>query len=191
MQKNLDLRVQKTYLALHNAFTDLLAEQHFEDVTLNELCERAMIRRTTFYKHFADKYEYFNFYLQEVCEEFQEKVFLEATPDDFFSYSKKMTALLLDFLREHEAFAKNIIESNMFPLLSNILQSFITGEVLRMFRTYKETNRLPAFQLEGIAAFFSGGLMNTIYLMIKNDSLPSNEEFIKIITPFLNLHLSE
>ena len=190
MQKNLDLRVQKTYLALHSAFTELLAEQRFEDFTLNELCERAMIRRTTFYKHFADKYEYFTFYLQEVCEEFQEKVAREVAPDDFVSYSKRMTILLLSFLREHEAFAKNIIESNMFPLLLNILQTFITGEILRMFRSYRDFKTLPPAQSEGIAAFFSGGLLNTIFLMIRNGSLPSDEEFLKIVAPFLNIRLA-
>ena len=61
MEKKLDLRIQKTYQALHNAFTILLEEKNFEEITVNELCDAAMIRRTTFYKHFADKYEYFQF----------------------------------------------------------------------------------------------------------------------------------
>ena len=51
----MDLRVQKTYRALFGAFTELLEEHRFEDITVAMLCERAMIRRTTFYKHFADK----------------------------------------------------------------------------------------------------------------------------------------
>ena len=51
----MDLRVQKTYRALFAAFTELLEEHRFEDVTVAMLCDRAMIRRTTFYKHFADK----------------------------------------------------------------------------------------------------------------------------------------
>ena len=35
-------------------------------MTVNLLCERAMIRRTTFYKHFADEYEYLAFYIREL-----------------------------------------------------------------------------------------------------------------------------
>ena len=61
MEEKMDLRIKKTYLSLHNAFVELLEEKRFEDLTVNELCDRAMIRRTTFYKHFADKYEYFTF----------------------------------------------------------------------------------------------------------------------------------
>ena len=34
----------------------LLEEQAFEKITVRELCDRAMVHRTTFYKHYADKY---------------------------------------------------------------------------------------------------------------------------------------
>ena len=66
MEKKTDLRIQKTYLALQNAFEALLEEKRFEELTVNELCDKAMIRRTTFYKHFADKYEFFAFYIREM-----------------------------------------------------------------------------------------------------------------------------
>ena len=55
----MDLRIKKTYRALFEAFTELLEEHRFEDVTVAMLCDRAMIRRTTFYKHFRDKNDYF------------------------------------------------------------------------------------------------------------------------------------
>ena len=70
MEKDTDLRIQKTYLALQNAFVALLEEKRFEELTVNELCDRAMIRRTTFYKHFGDKYEYFAFYIREMVSTF-------------------------------------------------------------------------------------------------------------------------
>jgi AcrR family transcriptional regulator len=70
----MNLRIRKTYRSLHNAFVELLEEKCFEDLTVNELCDRAMIRRTTFYKHFADKYEYFTFYILEVVATFQDSL---------------------------------------------------------------------------------------------------------------------
>lgn len=62
----MDLRIKKTYRALFDAFTELLEEHRFEDLTVAMLCERAMIRRTTFYKHFRDKNDYFAFYVDEL-----------------------------------------------------------------------------------------------------------------------------
>ena len=44
MGKKKDLRVQKTYSALMAAFEALMAEETFDDITVNELCARALIR---------------------------------------------------------------------------------------------------------------------------------------------------
>ena len=188
MTKTLDLRVRKTYHSLHKAFTELLADQHFEDFTVNELCERAMIRRTTFYKHFSDKQDYFTFYLQEVCGEFQKQVANEHISGNFSAYCTKMTELLLDFLRKNQRLVQNITESNMFPLLLNILQNFIAEEILRILRAHKEFQTLPEYQLEGLSAFYSGGLLNTLFLFLKKEPLSSDKDFINVVAPFLHIY---
>ena len=51
--KKPDLRVQKTRSALTSALYDLLCQKSFDDVTVTELCEKAVIRKATFYKHFS------------------------------------------------------------------------------------------------------------------------------------------
>ena len=76
MEKKKDLRVQKTYSALMAAFEALMAEETFDDITVNELCARALIRRPTFYSHFEDKYDFLRFYLNEI----QWQIESEATP---------------------------------------------------------------------------------------------------------------
>ncbi|WP_238651821.1 TetR/AcrR family transcriptional regulator [Paenibacillus piscarius] len=53
-----DLRVLRTRKLLTTSFKDLLSEQGklFSNITINEICDRAMVHRTTFYKHFEDKF---------------------------------------------------------------------------------------------------------------------------------------
>lgn len=43
----------------------------FDSITINELCQHAMLHRTTFYKHFDDKYALLQFGYQLLCEERQ------------------------------------------------------------------------------------------------------------------------
>lgn len=62
--KNLDLRVQKTYKALIENFEELLKEKEFENISVKELCDAAMIRRPTFYTHFIDKYDFLTFFIK-------------------------------------------------------------------------------------------------------------------------------
>lgn len=53
-----DLRVLRTYESLFRAFESLIAGKRFEDITVSELCDAAMVRRATFYSHFADKNDF-------------------------------------------------------------------------------------------------------------------------------------
>src|SRR4051812_28659971 len=52
----LDLRVRRTYKFLWDALMGLMTERDFESITVTDICERAMVHRTTFYKHYEDKY---------------------------------------------------------------------------------------------------------------------------------------
>lgn len=52
----LDLRVRRTYKFLWQALVALMTERDFESITVTEICDRAMVHRTTFYKHYEDKY---------------------------------------------------------------------------------------------------------------------------------------
>jgi AcrR family transcriptional regulator len=51
-----DLRVRRTHKLLWEALMALLGERAFEEITVTEICDHAMVHRTTFYKHYADKY---------------------------------------------------------------------------------------------------------------------------------------
>lgn len=53
----LDLRVRRTQKLLWEALMALLEEQDFEAISVKDICDRAMIHRTTFYKHYEDKYD--------------------------------------------------------------------------------------------------------------------------------------
>lgn len=51
-----DLRVRRTHALLQKTLIDLIAEKGFDAVTVGDIAERAMVNRSTFYRHFPDKY---------------------------------------------------------------------------------------------------------------------------------------
>lgn len=61
-----DLRVKRTYILLKNALFELLAHQSFEEIKVNDICNLAMVHRTTFYSHFSDKYELLEYCIKDV-----------------------------------------------------------------------------------------------------------------------------
>ncbi|HEV2583302.1 MAG TPA: TetR/AcrR family transcriptional regulator [Ktedonobacteraceae bacterium] len=56
MRDQVDLRVRRTQANLREALIDLIEEKGFDAVTVGDIAERAMVNRTTFYRHYPDKY---------------------------------------------------------------------------------------------------------------------------------------
>lgn len=186
MEDKMDLRIRKTYFALHNAFTELLEEKKFEDFTINELCDRAMIRRTTFYKHFADKYDYFSFYMKEVVADFQDQLDPDVRADEVNAYLLHMSRELVQFMRKHGRMVKHVLESSMFPVLLAILLEYI-GEDARQVLCRADTNhKMDRGKIEDIAAFYAGGLLNTLFQQLRRNGSIDEDQFAQTMTMFLD-----
>lgn len=52
-----DRRIQRTRRALSEALVELILERGWDEVSVQQVCDRANIGRSTFYTHFADKEE--------------------------------------------------------------------------------------------------------------------------------------
>ncbi|MCD7805820.1 MAG: TetR/AcrR family transcriptional regulator [Lachnospiraceae bacterium] len=53
----MDIRVKKTRESITNAFLELRSRRPLEKITVKELCEKAMINKSTFYSHYTDVYD--------------------------------------------------------------------------------------------------------------------------------------
>ncbi|MGH0596170.1 TetR/AcrR family transcriptional regulator [Bacillus mycoides] len=56
-EKQLDLRIRRTHKLLWDSLFELMTQskQKYSSITINQICDRAMVHRTTFYNHFEDK----------------------------------------------------------------------------------------------------------------------------------------
>ena len=57
MEQKEDRRITMTKRMLKNALTDMLKEKDIYHISIRELCERADVNRTTFYKHYGSQFE--------------------------------------------------------------------------------------------------------------------------------------
>ncbi len=68
-EKRVDPRVKRTRELIVRAFNELVAEKGHTGLTVQEIAERATINRATFYAHFTDQYELFDYVISEAFRE--------------------------------------------------------------------------------------------------------------------------
>jgi AcrR family transcriptional regulator len=61
-----DLRVRRTRKLLQEALIELTIEKGFSAVTVRDIAHRAMVNRATFYRHYQDKYDLLNKYMDDL-----------------------------------------------------------------------------------------------------------------------------
>ena len=67
--KETDLRVIKTK-ALSSSLLQLLEQQLFQTITVNLICDNALVHRTTFYKHFYDKHDLLEYLFNQLTKDY-------------------------------------------------------------------------------------------------------------------------
>ena len=158
----MDLRIKKTYRALFDAFTELLEEHRFEDLTVAMLCDRALIRRTTFYKHFRDKNDYFAFYIDELMTGLPQNRTdaADAEPlDDVRALRHEVFDDAMNMILAHEQLMDNLLASSMSGMLTGMICDRIARSIRERVMSSLAEDALAPVSLETTSEFISGGII--------------------------------
>lgn len=187
-EKKLDLRIQRTLHALQEAFLRLLSEKPLGDITVNELCEGARIRRATFYKHFSGKAEFVDHAIRRMHREFAASAERHRTGESLPSFYMSYAREALRFLRANGALLARMQETNMLPHLFSILTEEAAEDLsLRLEEVAAAGTPLPA-RREILSRFYIGGLYMTLLSKLTAEDAGTDEEFLAELSDFLKDH---
>ncbi len=185
MEKKTDLRVQRTYKMLVEALLDALKEKNFDDITVGEICERAMVRRATFYKHFGDKFELFAFAIRQLQVQFKEEHAYEYDQDDPRTFYIAMIDSALEFVEEHSEVFNSVMESSNSKVLLEMLSEEIRNDISTHLKDrHIDEAELP-INIDLISAITTGALIYTMEWWIVHDKEMPREELTKLFASFL------
>jgi AcrR family transcriptional regulator len=71
MEAKKDLRIIKTDKNIKETFIQLVNEKSFNSITVQDILDRALINRSTFYKHYTDKYNLAETIAQNFLDEYR------------------------------------------------------------------------------------------------------------------------
>src|SRR5262245_28174814 len=103
-----DRRVKKTLQLLQNALVELISEKGYDDVTIQDILDRADVGRSTFYAHFENKDQLLHYILLRLREVFEDrnKQLIERRTNLLDNSSPNLPFKLLLFVEDNRHFFK-------------------------------------------------------------------------------------
>jgi AcrR family transcriptional regulator len=187
-----DRRVRRTQKSLGDALIALALEKDFDEITIQEITDRADIGYRTFFRHYADKDELLNDVLSAVMLEMRD--LMSPPPIEFFTdqdhqvnYLPK-TRILFEHVQENSSLYRVLLFSNRG--LVQPLKDFAVQEFKANFGVLLETD-IP---FEIITNHMISSIITLLRWWLENDMCYPPEEmgditFQLIIQPIRNLIL--
>ena len=184
MEKKLDLRVVKTRAALTDALYELMCEKSLDDITVTELCDRAVIRKATFYKHFGDKTELLVYMIQEMQRLTKENNTIGYDPEDPYSYYSGVFGYLVDFIDSNERFILNVLRSSSGSYIRNLLEKQIRLDIDERLRQEGREDLRKSHGM--LSAIYAGSIVSCGIWWIMQENRPEKEQVVSQFTQFIN-----
>ncbi len=176
-----DLRVVKTQNALYNTLLELMKEKSFEEIKVSDICNHALINRSTFYAHYNDKYEL----LADAINDLKNSLIMELNKNKNISNTKEyyleMIKIFLDHIEEKRDIYLAVMINNRNSIMVDIIYDVIDHDITKHLKEKEITdNKIPT---NIVSKFYLGAVFNVGIEWLKNGSRYSKEEVLE----YLNL----
>ena len=178
MEKKEDRRVAMTKRMLKDALTDLLREVDIYHVSIRELCQRADINRTTFYKYYGSQFELLADMENDLL------VFLLDTIREHSDNPEKIIETACEYLENHLEFGRLIINNNVDPLFP---QKLFSLEVLRETVMKRYGNQQDPMLQEYLTDYLTYGAYRIICMWLNKDQRESPAQFAQLLMRLIQL----
>lgn len=150
----------ETKQILANTLQELLENKPFPKITVNEICAKSMVVRSTFYLHFQDKYELLSYCLNEISKELDELTKTHAPKDAFL--------VLLGKCQEKEKVFYNLFATELNEELLDMFYHFFGRYITMALEDKLSKGALLPGPVESITDFYVSGLVGMTFRWIKS-----------------------
>ncbi len=151
----------------------LMTERGFESVTVTDICERAMVHRTTFYKHYEDKYGLLYHGMQdELNSLFEALNVLVDHSAEIVEESNVVARLIIMFehVLAHERFYRLMLCGNGVGKFYTLWRKSLADRFERLFEKRLQSNgKRASMPIALRAQLHAGALVGVIAWWLEND----------------------
>ena len=176
----MDRRIQRTFEQLTDALPQLLLRKDWSQITVQELCDEAMIRRTTFYQHFQDKHDFMRWRMRERLKEFSAYIDGVVPPQDPGEHFLLLSMRVLDYMNQHQPFERVVMETGErgLRMLEGFLRHCADEVVVRLNERDAMSPAGDSRAIPILTEFWVGGLVAVMRWWYANGKPCTAEELI-------------
>ena len=182
--KKEDLRIKRTHKLLRDAMFSLLETNSFDEISVVDICEKAMVHRATFYTHFKDKHDFMEYVAKEKLRDFYKESKLYADFSNKENLYRAMISNVLQFVEDNKMMLRLASQSsntNFFDSLHHIIYEELL-DFLESSQQNGETYRAP---VDIFAMYLTGGLTSIVRWWLANDTGYTKADMAKYIESIL------
>jgi AcrR family transcriptional regulator len=146
-----------------------LSERPIEEITVSDICERAMVHRTTFYKHYEDKYALLEQGIRQMYDDLLAEE--EHKPPSAYSvvHPPPYFIRLFEHAAQHQQFYKLMVCGEGIGRFQKLVREFITEVVSTKVHNLPAANQHFAVPIDMHAHFVSGAALSLLAWWLEHD----------------------
>lgn len=148
---NQDLRVKRTRKMLRDAMIALAIQKGFATVTINDIVELAMVNRATFYRHYQDKYDLVESYLDELYDELHAVPAAAPTPGE----PNPQLVKLFEHIRDNASFYRAMLGPQGYSGFGERIRRLTEATLNVRWQAMMPVDRRPGMPLPMVLSYLS------------------------------------
>src|SRR5258705_13275521 len=178
-----DRRSARTQRSLSQALVELVKEKRFDDITVQEVIDRADVGRSTFYSHFRHKEDLFQKDWERVLDGFAQHIEWEKAGTGSFV----PVVYLFSHLQEYQAFYKGLVRSRKKDAVFKSGVSYLNGKIESALSSRFKGKPAPSLPIPIVSNYLASELFALLQWWLDHDMPYSPERmdaiFHELVTP--------
>ena len=192
--KKLDLRVKRTNKYIIEAFIRLVEEKGFEQVTVQNIADEAMINRSTFYAHYKDNQDLYEKIFDLAVESFTAILdfedFVQGNRIKIRKIEAAMTELFLH-IQNNRSFYLTIMDASAIEIIRKKLGLILTERYQEIFSTLRITEGDIEVPLDFIIDYMTSIFVGTLHWWLTAETTMTPDHLAKLVIKLVaNGHLT-
>jgi AcrR family transcriptional regulator len=164
-----DRRVIRTKEAITSAFLDLFAKKDIENITINDIADRANVNRATVYLHYSDKYDL----LDKLIEYHLNKLISFCDSSENTPLSDELLMIFV-YIRDHFLFFSATLSTTRSVLFRKHLMEFIASSLKEKLDSINQNSEIDG---ELSSQFMASAFVGTVEWWIQHQ-MPYQPEYM-------------